>query len=105
MDLPRGNSFLQRAQEDLDDLRARSQLRHLETVQGINFCSNDYLGLATDSRLAQAVQAALASGMPAGSTGSRLLSGHLPVWDELEEEFAEFVGSEAALFVNSGYAA
>ena len=40
-----------------------------------------------------------------GSTGSRLLSGHTPEWQELEEEFAEFAGVEAALYFTSGYAA
>jgi 8-amino-7-oxononanoate synthase len=105
MDLPPRNNFLKRAQLELDELRARSQVRHLETVPGVDFSSNDYLGLATDPRLAQAVQSALAAGVPAGSTGSRLLSGHFSAWDELEEEFARFAGTEAALFFNSGYAA
>jgi 8-amino-7-oxononanoate synthase len=40
-----------------------------------------------------------------GGTGSRLLSGHAAVWNELEEEFAAFAGSEAALYFGSGYAA
>jgi 8-amino-7-oxononanoate synthase len=40
-----------------------------------------------------------------GGTGSRLLSGHDPVWNELEQEFAAFAETEAALYFCSGYAA
>jgi 8-amino-7-oxononanoate synthase len=105
MEQPLHNDLLRRLQEDLDSLEARSQLRHLEIVRGINFYSNDYLGLSTDSRLREAVAAALAAGSPVGSSGSRLLSGHALVWDELEKEFAKFAGTEAALYFGSGYAA
>ena len=105
MDQPPDSNFLRRARADLDSLEARSQLRCLEIVRGINFCSNDYLGLSTDARLRQAVAAALAGGSPVGSTGSRLLSGHALIWDELENELAQFAGAEAALYFNSGYAA
>jgi 8-amino-7-oxononanoate synthase len=105
MDQPSHNDFRRRLQTDLDDLEARSQLRRLEIVPGINFCSNDYLGLSTDPCLREAVAAALAGGSPLSSTGSRLLSGHARVWDELEREIAQFFGSEAALYFNSGYAA
>jgi 8-amino-7-oxononanoate synthase len=34
-----------------------------------------------------------------------LLSGHALIWDELEQELAQFAGAEAALYFNSGYAA
>ena len=105
MDQPPDSGFLRRARADLDTLEAHSQLRRLEIVRGINFCSNDYLGLSTDARLGEAVAAALAGGSPSGSTGSRLLSGHALIWDELEDELAQFAGTEAALYFNSGYAA
>jgi len=105
MDPLSDNGFLRRARADLDSLEARSQLRRLEIVRGVNFCSNDYLGLSTDARLREAVAAALAGGSPSGSTGSRLLSGHALIWDELENELAQFAGVEAALYFNSGYAA
>src|SRR5207237_4921839 len=39
------------------------------------------------------------------STGSRLLSGNHERWEQLEAEFAKFVGAEAALYFPSGYAA
>jgi 8-amino-7-oxononanoate synthase len=104
MDQPR-RDFFSRLHADLDGLESRAQLRHLQVVPALNFCSNDYLGLSADARLRDAFMAALAAGSPVGSTGSRLLSGHAAVWDMLEEEFAEFACGEAALFFNSGYAA
>ena len=89
----------------LAELRARDQLRGVAQVAGVNLCSNDYLGLAEDARLKEAVLEAVASSARVGGTGSRLLSGHDPVWNELEEEFAGFAGAEAALYFSSGYAA
>jgi 8-amino-7-oxononanoate synthase len=92
-------------ERDLAELRARDQLRSLAQIAGVNLCSNDYLGLAEDPRLKETVLEAVASSVRVGGTGSRLLSGHDPVWDELEEEFAEFAGTEAALYFANGYAA
>ncbi len=90
---------------ELASLEAKSQLRQLERMEGINLCSNDYLGLSADPRLARAVTAALESGSAVASTGSRLLSGNSAAWEDLESAFARFVGTEAALFFSSGYAA
>jgi 8-amino-7-oxononanoate synthase len=90
---------------ELESLRAQSQFRTLQTPAGINLCSNDYLGLAADSRLKQAVIEAVARADAVGATGSRLLSGNRPEWEELESEFARFAGKEAALYFGSGYAA
>ncbi len=89
----------------LEELRRKAQLRELAEVGGVNLYSNDYLGLATDPRLKLAVMETIAQTPRMGSTGSRLLSGHARVWDELEEEFAEFAGTSAALYFSSGYAA
>ena len=70
----------------------------------INFASNDYLGLATDPRLKQATIAAVQE-WGTGSTGSRLLSGHRPIHQALENAIAEFKQTEAALVFSSGYLA
>ncbi len=96
---------LRRLLSELASLKSRSGLRHLARVEGVNLFSNDYLGLACDARLREAVAAAVASGLSLGSTGSRLLSGNAAVWEELEAGFASFIGAEAALFFSSGYAA
>lgn len=98
-------SILDSLRAELESLEARQELRRLGRMGGVNLCSNDYLGLSTDPRLAGAVVAALEAGSPVGSTGSRLLSGNSAPWEELEAEFARFIGTEAALFFSSGYAA
>lgn len=86
-------------------LREESQLRALDHLNGINLSSNDYLGIAGDPRLKEAVVRAVQASDAMGSTGSRLLSGNSREWEELEQEFAEFAGTEAALYFGSGYAA
>jgi 8-amino-7-oxononanoate synthase len=95
----------QRILAELADLESQAQLRHLETVRGIDLGSNDYLGLATDPRMKQAIREALDSAPRVASTGSRLLSGHDEVWTAVESDFARWVGAEAALYFTSGYAA
>ncbi|MEJ2008506.1 MAG: 8-amino-7-oxononanoate synthase [Acidobacteriota bacterium] len=105
MNNPESSHTLSSLQAELTALGEKSQLRRLARMEGVNLCSNDYLGLSTDPRLAQAVTAALEAGSPVASTGSRLLSGNSVAWEDLESAFARFAGSEAALFFSSGYAA
>jgi len=90
---------------ELSALESRAQLRDLECVLGIDFSSNDYLGLAEDPRMKQATLEGVNSAARIASTGSRLLSGHDEIWTLLEHEFARWVGAEAALYFTSGYAA
>ncbi len=90
---------------ELAELTAHGELRTLEIPTGINLCSNDYLGLSTHPELCRAVAEAIATAERFGGTGSRLLAGHAREWDELEGEFVEFIGAEAALFFTSGYLA
>jgi 8-amino-7-oxononanoate synthase len=98
-------SLLAELQAGLRELESRSQRRTLVEIRGVNLCSNDYLGLADNPALKQTAIEAMANATRVGGTGSRLLSGHAAVWNELEEEFAAFAGSEAALYFGSGYAA
>jgi 8-amino-7-oxononanoate synthase len=86
-------------------LEARSQRRTPAEIQGVNLCSNDYLGLAEHPAMHAAVVEAVRESARVGGTGSRLLSGHARAWDELEEHFAQFAGTEAALYFGSGYTA
>src|SRR5215475_40462 len=94
-----------RLHQGLCELEERSQRRSLEEIRGIDFCSNDYLGLAENSVLRERVVEAVRKTEKVGGTGSRLLSGQTEEWRELEENFAEFAGTEAALFFTTGYAA
>jgi 8-amino-7-oxononanoate synthase len=99
------DSLLAGLQAGLRELESRSQRRTLVEISGVILCSNDYLGLADNPSLKQSVIEAVMKTTRIGGTGSRLLSGHDAVWNELEEEFAAFARSEAALYFGSGYAA
>jgi 8-amino-7-oxononanoate synthase len=70
----------------------------------VNFASNDYLDLAGDPRLAAAAIEAIET-YGTGSTGSRLLSGHREVHQELELALADLKQAEDALVFSSGYLA
>jgi len=70
----------------------------------ICLASNDYLGLAGHPALKAAASRAVTE-WGTGSGASRLLSGSSRLHAELEEEIADFLGCEAALLFNSGYAA
>jgi 8-amino-7-oxononanoate synthase len=98
-------SLLAELQAGLRELESRSQRRTLVEITGVNLCSNDYLGLSDNPALKQTVIEAMFKATRICGTGSRLLSGHAAVWNELEEEFAAFAGSEAALYFGSGYTA
>ena len=68
------------------------------------FASNNYLGLAGDRRLIDAaIQATEMYGT--GSTGSRLVTGHLALHEELEQAIADLKNTESALVFSSGYLA
>src|SRR6267378_4067049 len=98
-------SFHRELESGLRGLEAQSRRRSLAEIRGINFCSNDYLGLAEHPALKKAVAEAVQVATRTGGTGSRLLSGQVAAWHEVEEEFARFAGTEAALYFGSGYAA
>src|SRR2546429_7828092 len=97
--------MLDRLAEALRALRATDQLRDLTIPAGMQLGSNDYLGLSTHPEIKAAIRGALDEDGRVCSTGSRLLSGNHERWEQLEAEFAKFVGAEAALYFPSGYAA
>jgi 8-amino-7-oxononanoate synthase len=70
----------------------------------LNFCSNDYLDLAADPRLAEAAVAALRRG-GTGSGAAALVSGYDAEHRALEEELAAFLGRPRVLLFSSGWAA
>ncbi|GAB3933337.1 aminotransferase class I/II-fold pyridoxal phosphate-dependent enzyme [Larkinella terrae] len=93
-------------QELLEKRRAAGLLRSLKKPENVlDFCSNDYLGLARSAVLRHAIEEAIRShsSLLNGSTGSRLLAGNSALAEELETEIAAFHETEAALIFNSGY--
>jgi len=68
----------------------------------LDFCSNDYLALSSHATLKQAAQQATAR-FGTGASASRLLSGDLSLFHDLETRVASLKGKQAALVYNSGY--
>ena len=104
-------------QDELKEIRNAGlyrRLRRVENGQGptllldgrevINFSSNNYLGIANHPALASAAKEAI-DRYGCGSGASRLISGNMTLHEELENQLAEFKGTEAALVFNSGFQA
>jgi len=70
----------------------------------LSFCSNDYLGLAADQRVAEAFRKGVER-WGSGSGAAHLVTGHSRAHHALEEELADFTGRECALLFSSGYLA
>jgi 8-amino-7-oxononanoate synthase len=70
----------------------------------LNFCSNDYLGLANHPQII-AVMKRGADEYGVGSGASHLINGHSRAHHALEEELADFVGRPRALLFSTGYMA
>ncbi|MFP5041835.1 aminotransferase class I/II-fold pyridoxal phosphate-dependent enzyme [Parasediminibacterium sp. JCM 36343] len=86
------NRLLERKQQDA--------FRVLQLPTGeVDFCSNDYLGLATVDRSPLTVNGQRST----GSAGSRLLAGNYQLVEETETLIADFHNADSALIFNSGY--
>ncbi|MEJ2309248.1 MAG: 8-amino-7-oxononanoate synthase [Gammaproteobacteria bacterium] len=101
----------------LDERRAQHLYRHRrvsESPQGpamtidgkplLAFCSNDYLGLAADKRIAQALKQGV-DRWGSGSGAAHLVNGHSSAHHALEEALADWLGRERALLFSTGYMA
>ncbi len=84
--------------------RALGRDRSIVPPTGVDFCSNDYLGLRRDPRLAEAAAAA-AQRHGTGAGAARLLRGSCELHEALEEALARWKGTEACLLFNTGYQA
>jgi 8-amino-7-oxononanoate synthase len=78
--------------------------RRILEPRGLDFCSNDYLGLRRDPRLAEAASEA-AHQYGTGTGAARLLRGSTPLHEALEEALAQWKGKGSALLFNTGYQA
>ena len=70
----------------------------------LNFCTNNYLGLANHPRLKPAARAAIEE-WGVGPAAVRSIAGTLELHRRLEERLARFKGVEDALYVQSGFCA
>jgi len=103
--------------EDVASLKEQGlfiNIRTIESAQGpwlivdgkrvLNFCSNNYLGLANDPRLKEAARKAIDQ-FGVGPAAVRSIAGTLSLHLELERRLAAFKGVEDALYVQSGFCA
>lgn len=89
----------------LHKIKEDNTFRELKYAEGIDFSSNDYLGLSNHPRINEAVIKSLQTGCSVGSGGSRLLSGNKNEHLELEEFAADYFNVDSCLFFNSGFLA
>ncbi len=95
---------LKAALADLEQAQLKRVRRVLPPDGPLNFCSNDYLGLARHPELVSAFcEAAAKHGV--GSGASHLVTGHSSLHSALEDEIAAFTGRQKALFFSTGYMA
>jgi 8-amino-7-oxononanoate synthase len=96
-------SFPYKLSHKLIQAKEKLLFRSLKTnYPSIDFSSNDYLGFSTQGYLHQEILT-LETSLKIGSTGSRLISGNSKLFDEIENEIAQFHHAESALIYNSGY--
>lgn len=84
------------------ELAGRSRALHLPA--GLDFTTNDYLGLSNHPTIVESARRALLQ-WGAGSPASRLLRGHLEIHDRAEKAMAEWLDAQAALLFPSGWQA
>ena len=111
------NNKLAWLQDELDELHEVGRYTHIRTLdspQGawlvvdgkkvLNFCSNNYLGLANHPRVVQAAKDAI-DRYGVGPGAVRTIAGTMTLHETLERKLAEFKGADAAITFQSGFSA
>lgn len=100
----------------LEELKSHSHFRNLKNFEKkdekyiyykgkklLNLSSNNYLNIADNQAITQEFLDNVGNRYSFGSASARLLTGTLPVYQELEELLSSLYGKESALLYNSGY--
>ncbi len=106
---------LQWIEDELRNLRESGLYVHIRTIESpqdawlvvdgkrvLNFCSNNYLGLANHPRLRAAAQRAIDQ-YGIGPAAVRTIAGTMTLHRQLERRLAEFKGAEDAITFQSGF--
>ena len=106
--------WIQQEIDSLNEAGLYNRIRTISSPQGawllvdgkhvLNFCSNNYLGLANNSQMKEAAQAAI-DRYGCGPAAVRTIAGTLDLHLELERRMAAFKGVEAAITFQSGFTA
>jgi glycine C-acetyltransferase len=108
------SAFIQRVEAELDDLRKsgffkperviashqRADIRLRDGRDVLNFCANNYLGLADDARLIEAAKKGLDT-YGYGVASVRFICGTQTVHKDLEAAISRFLGTEDTLLYSS----
>ena len=107
-------AFIRDELQALEDQGLYNTIRTIEGPQGahltvggrevLNFCSNNYLGLADDPRLVEAAKQALDQ-YGVGPGAVRTIAGTMAIHTQLEEALARFKGVDATISFQSGFTA
>lgn len=105
-------AWIEESLAELKDQGLFTTIRTIQSPQGgrlqvdgknvLNFCSNNYLGLANDPRLVSGASAAMEE-MGVGPAAVRTIAGTTSLHIELEKRLAAFKGAEAAVLFQSGF--
>ena len=104
----------ERLARELDDMRDQGVLKRLRHIEGpqsavirlegfgevVNLCSNNYLGLCDEPSVMEAVRDGV-DRYGAGTSSVRFICGTFAIHRELEEEIADFVGTESSITYTS----
>jgi len=103
-------------EEILNELEQNSNLRRISNIEAkdekyiyicgkrlLNLSSNNYLGLADNKAVTQRFLNEGGAQYSFGSASARLLTGNLPVYNELENLITDLFKTEKTLLFNSGY--
>ena len=106
--------WIQKELKNLKEAGLYNNIRTLGSPQGawlevdgrkvLNFCSNNYLGLANDPRMVKAAEEALQR-YGVGPGAVRTIAGTMDIHTELEKRVAAFKQAEAAITFQSGFCA
>lgn len=103
--------------EQIEELKAQGLYNNIRTIESamdgrividgkevLNFCANNYLGLANHPRLKEATKKAIDQ-FGIGPGAVRTIAGTMSLHDDLETRLAEFKGAEAVITLQSGFTA
>lgn len=104
-------------QEEIDSLKAAGLYNHIRTIESpvdawvtidgrrlLNFCANNYLGLANHPRIREAAQRGIEA-FGVGPAAVRSIAGTMSLHTQLEQKLAEFKRAEACITFQSGFTA
>ena len=103
--------------DQLDELKQQGLFNTIRTIESpidghirvdgaevLNFCANNYLGLANHPRLREAAKRAI-DDYGIGPGAVRTIAGTMTLHTQLEERLAQFKGAEAVITLQSGFTA